>query len=266
MLTEARKDLGMVGRPNQITRDYASRNGDVFLRAAWCAMSLTHWARQSGSATAVLPKGDRAYTVWHAEDGRDLGRWHAGTAANIRSHARPGAVVFFDWDGTDSISRIDHVGIVEENLGDGRVQTIEGNTGDACKRRVRGPSVIAGFWNPPYEEDDMPSAKEVADEVVERLTYTLSKDLWAVREGIFPEGQKIDPRTAFRQIWAYGKDGYAKNREILAKLEAHDATIRALVEALASKDGAVDVEALIARIRQEIEGITLRLDTGPADS
>src|SRR5262249_22033817 len=39
----------------------------------------------------------------------------------------------------------------EVNLGDGRVQTIEGNTDDACKRRVRGASVIAGFWNPPYE-------------------------------------------------------------------------------------------------------------------
>ncbi|MFI6485035.1 peptidoglycan-binding protein [Nonomuraea sp. NPDC050663] len=34
--------------------------------------------------------------------------------------------------------------------GDGRVQTIEGNTGDACRRRVRAHDVIAGFWNPPY--------------------------------------------------------------------------------------------------------------------
>ncbi|MFI9840408.1 hypothetical protein ACIHFD_25465 [Nonomuraea sp. NPDC051941] len=38
-----------------------------------------------------------------------------------------------------------------------RVQTIEANTGDAVKRRVRGPEVIAGFWNPDYlgEDEDM---------------------------------------------------------------------------------------------------------------
>lgn len=150
MLAAARKDLGLSGRPNRITKDYASRHGDVFLDAPWCDMSITRWARQSGNEEAVLPEGDRAFTVWHAEDGERLGRWYPGTAANIRAHAEPGAIVFFAWEGTDEIDDIDHVGIVERNLGDGRVQTIEGNTGDACKRRVRASNVIAGFWNPPY--------------------------------------------------------------------------------------------------------------------
>lgn len=154
MLVEARKWLGTTGRPNALTRSYASRHGDAFLRAPWCDISVSEWARRSGTAAAVLPAGDRAFTVWHAQDGERLGRWHPGTAANIKAHAKPGAVVFFDWDGTDSIGRIDHVGIVEVNLGDGRVQTIEGNSGDACKRRVRGPSVIAGFWNPLYDDAD----------------------------------------------------------------------------------------------------------------
>ncbi|MFD8556610.1 CHAP domain-containing protein [Streptosporangium canum] len=150
MLAAARKTLGMAGRPNVVTRDYASRHGDVFLRAAWCNMAITRWARESGNATAVLPEGDRAYTVWCAEDGERLGLWYTGTATNIKRYAQPGAIVFFDWGGADAIAYIDHVGIVERNLGDGRVQTIEGNTGDACKRRVRSASVIAGFWNPPY--------------------------------------------------------------------------------------------------------------------
>ncbi|MFI6485297.1 peptidoglycan-binding protein [Nonomuraea sp. NPDC050663] len=150
MLHAARASLGTAGRPNAITRAYAARHGDAFLRAPWCNMSITEWARSSGNAAAVLPEGDRAYTVWHAQDGKDLGRWHDGTTANIKKHALPGAVIFFDWSGRDGIPPIDHVGIVERNLGDGRVQTIEGNTGDACKRRVRAHDVIAGFWNPPY--------------------------------------------------------------------------------------------------------------------
>lgn len=150
MLAEARKDLGLTGRPNRITRDYATRNGDAYLRAPWCQMSVTWWARNSDNTDAVLPRGDRAYTVWSAEDGEELGRWHAGTVANIRQHAEPGAVVYFDWQYTDRIGAIDHVGIVEKVLPDGRIQTIEGNSGDACKRRVRSADVIAGFWVPLY--------------------------------------------------------------------------------------------------------------------
>lgn len=164
MLAEARRDLGLAGRPNRITRSYAERHGGAFLRAPWCNQAVTEWARRSGNAAAVLPAGDRAYTVWHAEDGEQLNRWYAGTAENIRKHARPGAIVFFDWGGSDRIGYIDHVGIVEKNLGDGRVQTIEGNTADACKRRVRSASVIAGFWNPDYsigiDEMDGTAAKQ----------------------------------------------------------------------------------------------------------
>ena len=140
----------MTGRPNVITREYAARHGEVYLRAPWCQMSITKWGRDSGNSEAVLPAGDRAYTVWSAEDGERLGLWHVGTAENIRKYARPGAIVFFDWGGRNGIAWIDHVGIVEVNLGDGRVQTIEGNTADACKRRVRAANVIAGFWNPDY--------------------------------------------------------------------------------------------------------------------
>lgn len=159
MLAEARKDLGLTGRPNKITRAYAERNGSEFLRAAWCDQGVTEWARRSGNGPAVLPDGDRAFTVWHAEDGRDLGRWFPGTVSNIKAHAEPGAIVFFDWDGTDVIGRIDHVGVVETVLPDGRIQTIEANTGDAVKRRVRAASVIAGFWNPPYAGESATPAR-----------------------------------------------------------------------------------------------------------
>lgn len=263
MLAEARKDLGLSGRPNRITRSYSSRNGSEFLRAAWCDMSVSEWARRSGNASAVLPNGDRAYTVWHAEDGRTLGRWHAGTAANIRTHAKPGAIVFFDWDGTDTIGRIDHVGIVETNLGDGRVATIEGNTGDACKRRVRGASVIAGFWNPDYEEDDVALSdadlKKIADRVYERFTHTVTEDVWAYKTGILDLNQKVDPRTALRQIWAYGKDGYHRDRDILVGLEALTVAVKELA---ASRDGDLDVDAFMARITEAIEGVTVRLDVG----
>lgn len=155
MLAAARASLGVSGRPNVITRDYAARHGSDFLRAPWCDMAITYWARKSGNAAAVLPGGDRAYTVWHAEDFRKVGRWHAGTTANI-DRSRPGDIAFFDWGTSNSIEDIDHTGVIEKVLGGGRVQTIEGNTGDACRRRVRSASVIAGYGRPAYSDAPAP--------------------------------------------------------------------------------------------------------------
>ncbi|WUI00465.1 peptidoglycan-binding protein [Spirillospora sp. NBC_00431] len=149
MIAQARKSIGMSGRPNKITKEYASRHGDEFLRASWCDMAITYWARHSGNASAVLPGGDRAYTVWHAQDFQKVGRWHSGTTASV-NQAKPGDIVFFDWGATNNVGAIDHVGVVEKVLGGGRLQTIEANTGDAVKRRVRSSSVIAGYGRPAY--------------------------------------------------------------------------------------------------------------------
>ncbi|TYK43197.1 CHAP domain-containing protein [Actinomadura decatromicini] len=149
MIKEARKSLGLSGRPNKITREYADRHGSEFESASWCDMAVTYWARHSGNAAAVLLGGDRAYTVWHAEDFKKAGRWHAGTTANV-NRAKPGDIVFFDWGTTDRISAVDHVGVVEKVLGGGRLQTIEANTDDAVKRRVRAAGVIAGYGRPAY--------------------------------------------------------------------------------------------------------------------
>ncbi|WP_067812336.1 peptidoglycan-binding protein [Actinomadura kijaniata] len=170
MLAEARRSLGLSGRPNRITRDYASRHGDDFLSAAWCDMAVTYWARRSGNAKAVLPSGDRAYTVWHAQDFQRIGRWHTGTAANL-DKARPGDIVFFDWGNSNSVGAIDHVGIIEKVLGGGRVQTIEGNTGDAVRRRVRSASSIAGYGRPAY--DSAPGGSTPAPNWTENLVKKL---------------------------------------------------------------------------------------------
>ncbi|MER5622514.1 peptidoglycan recognition family protein [Streptosporangium sp. NPDC002544] len=128
--------------------------------------------------------------------------------------------------------------------------------GDRLYRLVR-DGVFSGS---PTKEDDMPTAKEIADAVYERLSHTVTEDVWAAKEGILAPGQKVDPRTALRQIWAYGKDGYHRQREVLARLDAQNATIRELAVALAARDDEIDVDALVARIEAAIEGITVRLE------
>ncbi|MGP3917697.1 CHAP domain-containing protein [Nonomuraea sp. 10N515B] len=250
MLAQMRKALGW-GEPNAVHRWYGARNGAVFGKGStpWCQMTVTWAAWHSGNYAAVCPRGDRAYTVWSAEDGERLGRWYAGTAENIRKYARPGAVVYIDWGGSDRIGRIDHVGIVEVNLGDGRLQTIEGNTADACKRRVRGPSVIAGFWNPDYEPKE---GKKMTGEA-------LFKTVWH-RDAIkVPWGTPDNPTWQPQSILV---DNGKRLRAIEAKLDAQNATIRELVAALAQRDSEIDVDAVVQRIETAIAGITVRLDVG----
>lgn len=156
VLTEAQKHVGISGRPNKFTREYAERHGDAFLRAAWCDMFVTYVSRHA-NAPAMLPAGDRAYTPWHAGDFAKRGRAYAGTVANLKKHAKPGAVIFFDWGGSNDSSRVDHVGICLRQLGDGRIVVIEGNTSDTCALRVRSADVVAVVCVPDYAAETKPA-------------------------------------------------------------------------------------------------------------
>ena len=59
-----------------------------------------------------------------------------------------GDIIFFDWRSDGSV---DHVGIVESVV-DGVVHTIEGNSGDACRRQSYsiGDGRIYGYGVPAY--------------------------------------------------------------------------------------------------------------------
>ncbi|MDU0315016.1 peptidoglycan-binding protein [Phycicoccus sp. M110.8] len=144
MVRAAERSLGLTGRPNTITRWYSQRNGPVFATAPWCNQSITYWANASGNAGPVCFGRDYAFTVWHAERFRREGQWHVDIAG-----IRRGDIVFFDWDETNRIGAIDHIGLVT-GVGDGVVYTIEGNTSDACRRRARYASTIVGYGRPEY--------------------------------------------------------------------------------------------------------------------
>lgn len=161
-LNQAQKWIGVKGRPNVFTREYASRHGDEFLTAAWCDIFQTYIGRHA-PATSIVPKGDRAYTPWHARDFGDLGRAHPGNAANIVKYAKPGAVIFFDWAKSDIANRVDHVGMVVHNLRDGRLITCEGNTADTVALRTRGPDVIAVIGVPAYVNEPPRPPKPMGD-------------------------------------------------------------------------------------------------------
>ena len=115
-------------------------NPSAYLNAAWCAMFVSWVGEQTGARPQV---GWDAYTVTHARWFRNNGRW--GTTP------KPGAVVFFAWNGGKTISSIQHVGFVVKDNKNGTISTIEGNTGNgAVEERVRPKSQVVGYGYPEY--------------------------------------------------------------------------------------------------------------------
>jgi hypothetical protein len=78
-------------------------------------------------------------------------------------HPKPGDIIFFDWDG-DGLGN--HVGIVESS-DDTYVYTIEGNSGDRCRRRTYfiSSSMIMGYGIPAYPA---PEAVEPDENILEK--------------------------------------------------------------------------------------------------
>ncbi|MEU8248418.1 CHAP domain-containing protein [Nonomuraea sp. NPDC048916] len=121
-----------------IARDGGNRA--AYLNAAWCAMFVS-WVGENAGARSQI--GWDAYTVTHAQWFADNGRW--GTTP------KPGAVVFFAWNGGKSLSSIDHVGFVVKDNGNGTLTTIEGNTGNGkVEERVRPTWQVVGYGYPQY--------------------------------------------------------------------------------------------------------------------
>lgn len=133
ILETARKHLGFHER---------GANGNPFSSAfgrpaeAWCADFVSYCARKAGL------KLNTASAQGVADFLKSRGTWKG------KSNPKPGDALTFRWDGSGGWA--DHVGIVEKVfMRNGRkyVQTIEGNSGDAVRRKVypANSSVINGY-------------------------------------------------------------------------------------------------------------------------
>lgn len=146
MIAAAEATLGL-GEPNYIQSWYEDNWGDLGGNWPWCNAAVTYWAHKSGNAKAVCFGDDKgfAYTVYHAQEFKDHGQWTFGT-----NGIRRGDIVFFDWQGADSIAAIDHVELVTGVRPDGTVDTIGGNYQNKCGRWQRHAYEIAGYGRPAY--------------------------------------------------------------------------------------------------------------------
>lgn len=121
-------------------------------RVDWCAIFVSWCADQCGYIKAgVIPKF--AGCVQGSRWFKERGLWQD------RSYEpQPGDIVFFDWNAPGGFSGPqdgvpDHVGIVEK-VENGRVYTVEGNSGDKCCQRNYpvGYYEIFGYGTPRVHE------------------------------------------------------------------------------------------------------------------
>ena len=111
-------------------------------RVEWCACFVSWVAEQCGYIDAgLIPKF--AWCPSGVQWFKDREQWQDSGYT-----PRPGDIIFFDWE---SDGECDHVGIVE-SVTYGKVNTIEGNSGDSCRRCSYdlGSVKIYGYGIPAY--------------------------------------------------------------------------------------------------------------------
>ncbi len=136
IISVATSQIGLSG--GELYRSWYGFNA----RVEWCACFVSWCAEQCGYIDAGIISKFANCDVgmkWFKEHDR----WQANTYI-----LREGDIIFFDWD-NDGYSN--HVGIVEK-VENGKVHTIEGNSGDACKKLEynSGDSRILGYGVPTY--------------------------------------------------------------------------------------------------------------------
>lgn len=129
---------------SQRAQETVARDGGnvrAYANAPWCAMFVSWVGEKAGARLTV---GWDAYTVTWAKWFQDNGRW--GTKP------KPGAVVYFSWDGK-TVNSIDHMGLVKQDNRNGTITTIEGNTGNGkVEERIRPKSDVVGYGYPEYRD------------------------------------------------------------------------------------------------------------------
>lgn len=152
VVTEAKKHVGYVEGPKKDNIFGAWYGAN---HTAWCAEFVSYVLNHAGYgkliAGAQSPKG-------FASCGKGIAFFKAKKAWFPVEQAKPGDLVFFDWDHD---GEQDHVGIVTMNdVANKKLHTIEGNTSDASHSNGgivqianRNYSVVMGVGRPAYPAD-----------------------------------------------------------------------------------------------------------------
>lgn len=251
-------------------RYWAQKTGQKWLQGPstsiwWCMLFVSMVLDMNGQIDAI---GGFSYNT-DITLGRNRNRL-VGLA-----NARPGDIVIFNWDGGGT----DHVGFVEKNLGNGVLQTIEGNTssgaagsqsaGNGVWRRRRSSS-IAAIIRPAYTGSVTitPTTHKidvglVVDGIfgvntIKRLQSVLDTPVDGLISSQYSGNRKYVPAAGSGWLWSVNPVGSQAVAALQRKLGVEDdgiigpTTIKALQRYLGVEAdgycGSITVSALQARL------------------
>lgn len=153
---------GYIGSGPSTFYSYYSRNVAPFSSGSWCACFVSCILLMADVKCAGFP-GVYCPTI------RNAGV-EAGAAVSI-ANARPGDVVFFNWDTNQNA---DHVGMVESIDANARtITSIDGNVSNQVGRRTRKWGEVMTVIRPTYKaESVVESAKLLVDGIRGKLTVS----------------------------------------------------------------------------------------------
>lgn len=141
---------GRDGRSGNITKFWAARY-PAWQGQPWCGAFVDWVLAQRGVDGYPIGRNGIFYTPAIVAAAKSKGVWRSDSTASL-SQIKPGDLVLFDFNGSGNAQ---HVGFAEKYLGNGLVQTIEGNTsptnrgsqnnGGGTYRRVRNTASIMGY-------------------------------------------------------------------------------------------------------------------------
>lgn len=162
---------------------------------AWCDLFVSWVFAQAGAGPAIGVEGKTvfAWTVAHLN-------WFKARGRLVPlAQAQPGDVIFYDWN-LGKGAPTEHVGIVEKYLGNGRVQTIEGNTSSGVRgsqthgggvwRRVRTSTNIVAVCRPVWEALKNNQTPQETTKTGEETMFTIQTPddgkVYLVQDGAMP--------------------------------------------------------------------------------
>ncbi|CAM5711656.1 peptidoglycan recognition protein family protein [Streptomyces badius] len=120
----------------------------------------------------------------------------------------------------------------------------------------------AASWSPggktPAPTTPVPTTPPKESTVMPLSTDDVAR-IWKT-DGILPAPSTAAPGNTHWTADSYVRDIHARVRAVQGALDATNATIRAMAEALAARDDAVDVDNLIQVIETRLEGVRVRLE------
>lgn len=109
----------------------------------WC-MVFVWWCFKEAGLQSFFYDGKKTASC------TTIMRWAKQTGQFVTSNFRRGDVLLFQFDADEYA---DHTGILEE-VKDGKLIVIEGNTNDEVRRVTRTVSQLHGAWRPRFEEQE----------------------------------------------------------------------------------------------------------------